>query len=119
MDGTLLSFILALLTIVVAFTLFLVLRIAAHVSAQEYLRLPAALPVGSRLPDLSGRRLRDGEPLSGEFLTGQAAVLLFLSPDCKDCRLRISELTDIYEAISRSGVALWVVSSRSKNAPGL
>jgi hypothetical protein len=88
MDGTLPGLILALLTLVVAFMVFLVLRIAAVVSAQEYLRSPAALPAGSRLPDFSGHRLTDGERLSADFLRGQAAV--------------------------RSGVRLWVVSARSR-----
>lgn len=114
MDGTLPGLIVALLTLVVAFMVFLVLRIAAIVSAQEYLRSPAALPVGSRLPDFSGRRLSDGERLSADFLQGQAAVLLFLSPDCDDCRQRVAELADLYEAIVRSGVRLWVVSARSR-----
>lgn len=114
MDGTLLSFLVALLSIVVAFLLFLVLRIAAVVNAQDYLRSPTALPAGSRLPDLAGYRLRDGERLSGDFLSGQAAVLLFLSPDCDDCRRRIDELADLYEGIRHSGVQLWVVSARSK-----
>jgi hypothetical protein len=114
MDGTLPGLIVALLTFVVAFTLFLVVRIAAVVSAQEYLRSPAALPVGSRLPDFSGHRLSDGERLSADFLQGRAAVLLFLSPDCDDCRQRITELADLYEAIIRSGVRLWIVSARSR-----
>jgi hypothetical protein len=114
MDGTLPGLILALLTLVVAFMVFLVLRIAAVVSAQEYLRSPAALPAGSRLPDFSGHRLTDGERLSADFLRGQAAVLLFLSPDCDDCRYRVAELADLYEGIVRSGVRLWVVSARSR-----
>ncbi len=114
MDGTLPGLIVALLTLVVAFTLFLVLRLAAVVSAQDYLRSPAALPVGSWLPDFSGYRLSDGERLSGEFLQGQASVLLFLSPECGDCRLRVAELAQLYEAIVRSGVRLWVVSARSR-----
>ncbi len=114
MDGTLPGLIVALLTLVVAFMVLLVLRIAAVISAQEYLRSPAALPVGSRLPDFSGHRLSDGERLSADFLRGQAAVLLFLAPECDDCRQRVAELADLYEAIVRSGVRLWVVSARSR-----
>lgn len=114
MDGTLPGLVVALLSLVVAFMVFLVLRLAAVVSAQDYLRSPAALPVGSRLPDFSGHRLSDGERLSGEFLRGQASVLLFLSPECDDCRLRVAELAELYEAIVRSGVQLWVVSARSR-----
>jgi hypothetical protein len=114
MDVSLLSFIVALLAAVVAFLLVLVLRLAAIVSAQEYLRSPMTLPIGSALPDVAGRRLHDGVALTGDFLSGQATVLLFLSPDCDDCRRRIIELSDLYDAIGRSGVQLWVVSSRSK-----
>jgi len=114
MDGTLQALILALLTLAVAFTLFLVLRIAAVISAQEYLRSPAALPAGSRLPDFSGRRLRDGERVSAHMLRGQSAVLLFLSPECGDCRQRVAELSQMYADIVRSGVQLWIVSARSR-----
>ncbi|WP_313920320.1 redoxin domain-containing protein [Tahibacter sp.] len=114
MEGTLPGLVVALLTLVVAFMLFLVLRLAAVVSAQEYLRSPAALPVGSLLPEFSGQRLSNGERLSGEFLRGQASVLLFLSPECGDCRLRVAELSELYEAIVRSGVRLWVISARSR-----
>lgn len=113
MDGTLLSFAVAVLTLVVAAMLFFLLRIAAVVSAQDYLRSPTALAAGSRLPDIAGRRLRDGKLLRGNFLSGQAAVLLFLSPDCADCKLRVGELAEIYGDIRRSGVQLWVVSARS------
>jgi hypothetical protein len=113
MDGTPLGLVVALLTLVVAFTLFLVLRIAAIVSAQEYLRSPMTLPEGSTLPALSGRRLSDGARLSGDFLGGQSTVLLFLSPECGDCARRVAELAGLYDAIRRSGVGLWVVSARS------
>lgn len=114
MDDTLLGLAVAVLTLVVAAMLFLLLRLAAVVNAQDYLRSPAALPAGSRLPEVSGRRLRDGALLSGNFLAGQAAVLLFLSPDCADCRRRVDELAGIYEDIHHSGVQLWVVSARSR-----
>lgn len=114
MDDTLLSLAVAVLTLVVAAMLFCLLRIAAILNAQDYLRSPAALPVCSRLPEISGRRLRDGEFLSGNFLAGQAAVLLFLSPDCADCRRRVDELAGIYEDIQHSGVQLWVISARSR-----
>lgn len=113
MDGNVLGFVVAALAVVVAFLLFLVLRIASVVGAQEYLRSPTALPVGSSLPDFAARRLRDGRSLDGNFLAGQSAALLFLSPDCGDCRQRVAELTGMYDAIRDSGVVLWIVSSRS------
>lgn len=114
MDASLLGFVVALLAAVVAFLLVLVLRLVAVASAQEYLRTPMALPEGSPLPEFSGRRLTDGGLLSGDFLSGQAVVLLFFSPECDDCKQRIAELSALYDAIRRSGVQLWVVSSRSK-----
>ncbi|HSX59825.1 MAG TPA: redoxin domain-containing protein [Tahibacter sp.] len=113
-EPSLMSFVVAVLAVVVAFVLFLVLRLAAVVSAQAYLRSPTAVPAGSTLPAFSGRRLRDGARLSGDFLSGQAAVLVFLSPDCEDCRRRIAELATLYDAIRRSGVGFFVVSARSK-----
>jgi hypothetical protein len=114
MDSSLHTLTLALLSLAVAFTVFLVLRIAAVISAQEYLRSPAALPAGSRLPDFSGQRLRGGETVSADSLRGQSAVLLFLSPECGDCRQRIEELSPMYADIVCSGVQLWIVSARSR-----
>lgn len=112
MDGTL-GFVVAALTLVVSFVLFLVLRVAAVLVAQDYLRSPTTLPVGSTLPAFSGRRLRDGARVTHDDLAGQAAVLLFFSPECGDCRKRVAELSALYAGIRRSGVGLWVVSARS------
>lgn len=114
MDAASLTFVVAVLALVVALLTFVVLRLAAIVSAQEYLRSPTALPAGSRLPNFSGLYAATGEHFASDGLAGQASVLLFLSPDCGDCRQRVEELNALYPALQRSGVQLCVISTRSR-----
>ncbi|UXI66234.1 peroxiredoxin family protein [Tahibacter amnicola] len=108
------EFVVAILTVVVAFLVFLVLRLAAVIAAQEYLRSPTRLPEGTSLPSFSGRWLSNGRAVSSSALAGQSAVLLFLSPECDDCRMRVRQLTQLYPAIRNAGVALWIVSANSR-----
>lgn len=113
MDASPLTVAVAVLALVVCVLAFLVLRIASIVGAQEYLRSPTALPAGGRLPVFSGRLAVDGQGFSSDHLSGQSTVLLFLSPDCGDCRQRLVELDALYPALRASGVQLYLISTRS------
>lgn len=110
MDNTLLSLLLIALTVIVAFTLFLTLRLTMIVVANEQQRAPLALPADSPLPAFTGRTL-SGERLSALALTGQPAVLVFLAPQCKDCQARVGEIVSMYPAMQRAGVALWLIGT--------
>lgn len=106
--------VIALLAASVAFNLLLTLRLVRIVGRSEALKLPFALPAGQALPAFSGRTLIDGRRVRAQYLDGQAAVLLFFAPECKDCQARVAELTTMYPAMRRAGVGLWVVASISK-----
>lgn len=114
MDTSLIGLVVAVLTLVVAFNLFLTLRMAAIVGTREYMRSPSAVPIGTILPRFTGRKLVDGRRLSADDMAGQAAVFVFLSPECSECRVRVQEIAEMYTSIRCAGIALWVVGSHSK-----
>ncbi len=106
--------ILALLTVSVAFNLFLTLRLARIVGSNEHLKSPMTLPIGSTLPTFMGRTLGDDRPVLASEFEGQASVLLFFAPECKDCQARVAEVSAMYGAMRRAGVGIWVIASISK-----
>lgn len=113
MDNAVLSMMVAALTVVVAFTLLLTLRLTAIVAINAHSRAPLALPAGTMLPAFTGRT-QSGARLSAQALTGQPAVLVFLAPQCKDCQARVGEIAAMYSAMQEAGVALWVIGTAPK-----
>lgn len=113
MNGSVIGLLIVLLTLAVAFNLFLTLRMARIVGHHEYLRSPIALPAGTPLPAFKANALADGRRVRAEALDGQPAVLVFLSPGCGDCKARVGEIARMYPAMRQAGVALWVIGPRS------
>jgi hypothetical protein len=109
-------FALLALSVSVALNFLLTLRLAAIVGAREYERQPMALPVGSVLPQFSARRLRDGRMIASNTLQGAAAVLVFLSPQCGDCRIRRGEIAQMRAAMRNAGVTLWVFGAGTRRS---
>ena len=114
MESSLIGLLVTILTVVVAFNLYLTLRLTAIVAASEFERLPLTLPVGQGLPDFTGRVFRDGRRLSRDDLLGQAVVLVFLSPGCSDCQARLPELIEILPATEHHGVPMWIIVTGSR-----
>jgi peroxiredoxin len=112
-DGAI-GVVLALLAVSVAVNLFLTLRLTRIVGNNEYLKLPMTLPTGQPLPMFEGRALSDGRRVRSAEFAGQASVLLFFSPECKDCQARVAEISAMYAAMQRAGVGVWVLSTISK-----
>lgn len=108
------AFVLCVLSVSVALNFLLTLRLAVIVGAREYERMPMALPVGSPLPQFSAKRLRDGRRIGSDTLHGTAAVLVFLSPGCGDCRIRRGEIAAMRDAMRSAGVTLWVFGAGNK-----
>jgi peroxiredoxin len=108
------SLVLALLALSVAFNLFLTLRLTRIVGNNEYLKLPMTLPTGQPLPMFEGRALSDGRRVRSADFEGHASVLLFFSPECKDCQARVAEISAMYAAMRRAGLGVWVLSTISK-----
>lgn len=65
------------------------------------------VPLGQAVPAFEGRA-SDRLVTSAE-LTGQAAVLLFLSSGCPKCHRTLPELLQMLPAIRTAGVALWIL----------
>lgn len=114
LSPALLVVVLAVLVALVLFNLLLTLRLAAIVQQREYDRLPLAFSVGAPLPAFTARRQLDGAAMSSAALSGSAAVLVFLSPACGDCRRRRVELIELHPAIVASGVGLWVFGAGAR-----
>lgn len=112
-DGTL-GVILAILAISVAFNLFLTLRLTRIVGDNEYLKAPTTLPIGQPLPAFSGRTLSDGRRVHSRDFLGQASVLLFFAPECKDCQARVKEISAMYPAMRAAEVGIRVIAAISK-----
>lgn len=106
--------VLVVLVALVMLNLLLTLRLAGIVQRREYDRLPLAFPVGAPLPEFTARRLCDGAVLSSASLSGAAAVLVFLSPACGDCRRRRLELIELHPAIAASGIGLWLFGAGAR-----
>lgn len=106
--------VLAVLVGLVLLNLLLTLRLAAILQQREYDRLPLAFPVGMPLPDFAARRMRDGATVRSATLSGAAAVLVFLSPACGDCRRRRVELIELHPAIVAAGIGLWVFGAGAR-----
>lgn len=110
-DSTLLAALVAALAVLLAFNLFLSLRLTRMVNALAHVRLPDTVPIGEPLPGFHARRLVDGRRLRRDaLLGGEAAVLVFLSPGCKACLQRQPELDRMRPLMEAAGVALWVVA---------
>ncbi|MBL8261280.1 MAG: redoxin domain-containing protein [Xanthomonadaceae bacterium] len=110
LDSTLLGTLVIALTALVAFNLFLSLRLTRLVNALAQARLPDTVPIGAPLPRFQGTLL-DGRSIgAGAFPDGQAAVLVFLSAGCQACQQRLPELARMLPLMEESGVALWVVA---------
>lgn len=114
LSPALLVVVLVVLVALVLFNLLLTLRLAAIVQQREYDRLPLAFPVGAPLPVFTARRQQDGVTVPSTALSGAAAVLVFLSPACSDCRQRRLELIELHPAIVASGVGLWVFGAGAR-----
>lgn len=106
--------VLAVLVVLVVLNLLLTLRLAGIVQQREYDRLPLAFPIGAPLPEFTARRQGDGAVLSSASLSGAAAVLVFLSPACGDCRRRRLELIELHPAIAASGIGLWLFGAGAR-----
>jgi hypothetical protein len=109
MEINLTSLVLVALIFVVAFNLFLTLRMASIVGKDADRRVPLSLPVGETLPTFEARTLIGSRHLSIDDMAGQATVLAFLSPMCKDCQARAGELAQMQDAMRRADVALWII----------
>lgn len=111
LDSTLLGALVIALTALVAFNLFLSLRLTRLVNALAQARLPDTVPIGAPLPRFQGRTLLDGRSIAaGTFADGQAAVLVFLSAGCQACQQRLPEIARMLPLMEEAGVALWVVA---------
>lgn len=115
-DATLLSVLVVVLSVLVAFNLFLSLHLTKLVGALAHARLPNTVPIGAPLPGFRARALDDGRRLDADtLLADRAAVLVFLSPGCKSCLQRIPELRRMLPLMDEAGVALWVVMTGREN----
>lgn len=67
------------------------------------------LPVGISLPDLTGKRLQDGQAQA--FIhCQQAVVLLFLASACPKCQQKLAEIEALRSAAQHAGVQLFLLS---------
>jgi hypothetical protein len=112
-DPTLLALLVAALSALLAFNLFLSLRLIRIVNMLARARLPDTVPIGDLLPGFHARALADadGRRIRSDALLGdEAAVLVFLSPGCKACLARQPELDRMRPLMDAAGVALWVIA---------
>lgn len=110
-DPILLGALLVALAALLAFNLFLSLRLTRLVNALAQARLPDTVPIGAPLPGFHARTLQDGHRVAAETLLGdQAVVLVFLSPGCQACLQRLPELVRMQPRMEEAGVALWVIA---------
>jgi Redoxin len=114
MDPQFVAVVLFVLTISVALNFLLTLRLAAIVSEREYERLPLAMPAGTPLPAFSAIRTRDRLKMTSDTLRGSAAIIVFMSPGCGECRARLVELAAMHAAIARAGVTLWMIATGNR-----
>ena len=111
-DPTLLAMLVVALSVLLAFNLFLSLRLARLVNALAQARLPDSVPIGAPLPGFHARTLQEGRRVSVDrLLDDQAAVLVFLSPSCQACLQRLPELVRMQPRMEEAGVALWVIAN--------
>ena len=104
-DEPLLYIVLLTLTLATALNLFLTLRVAAIVRPEPPL---LTLPIGQAAAPFAGRSA-DGRLISSDDLSGQPAVLVFLSSACPACRETAAELIGLLPAMRDAGVGLWIV----------
>lgn len=88
-------------------------RAASAPAADAALGMPLGIPVGARLgqavPAFEGRAQTSDRRVTAAELTGQAAVLLFLSSGCPKCHQTLPGLLQMLPAIRAAGVALWIL----------
>jgi hypothetical protein len=108
MDPPLVEIVLLVVSVAVAFNLFLTLRLVTIVGAGK-LPAPFSVVIGEPLPGFHGKAFSDGRPMNSADLIGQAAVIVFLSSGCHKCLARIPELREINPAMQRAGIPLWII----------
>lgn len=110
-DPALLGVLVIALAVLLAFNLFLSLRLTRLVNALAQARLPETVPIGAPLPAFHARTLQEGRRVVAEtLLDDQAAVLVFLNPGCQACLQRLPELVRMQPRMEDAGVALWVIT---------
>ena len=115
LDPILISGLVVVLTLAVAFNFFLCLRMSKLVTQLAFARLPDSVPVGEALPNFHGRSVLDGRRISAsEILAEEAAVLVFLSRGCDKCRQRLPELERMLPLMQEAKVSLWVIGTGQK-----
>lgn len=116
LDPILVSGLVVLLILVVAFNVLLSFRTAKLVTKLAFASLPDHVPIGEVLPDFQARAVLSGRRLSAvEILSEQATVLVFLSPGCEKCRQKLPELERMLPLMREAGVSLWVIAAGPKH----
>ncbi len=115
LDPILISGLVVVLTLAVAFNFFLYLRMSKLVIQLVFASLPDSVPVGEALPDFNARSVLDGRRISAsEILAEEATVLVFLSRGCEKCRQRLPELERMLPLMQEAKVSLWVIGTGQK-----
>ena len=110
MDNTLLITILTVLALSVA--LNLKLTFALQKSLRNLISegaLPFALPIGEKVPTVTGKRLSDKQVLTLPSET-EASVFLFLSSTCPKCKSKFPEIENFLPLLADASLNLWLVS---------
>lgn len=111
LNGMLLLFLLALVSLNFVLTIRLVRRTQKNTEQDA---LPFTATLDAPMPTFSGKRLADNSPVSSEDMRGTASVLVFLSSVCGDCRKLAPELVTLLPEMQAAGVALVVVGLESE-----
>ena len=107
MDADLLVLVLVVVTLAAALNLWLTFRLAARI---RELTAPAfTVPLGEPVPAFEGTAPAQSRVIRSSDLAGRSTVLVFLSPGCKACAGRISELIELLPGAEQLGVILWIV----------
>ncbi len=115
LDPILVSGLVVMLIVVVAFNVFLSLRTSKIVTKLAFASLPDHVPIGEAIPDFQALAVLNGRRLStAEIFSEQAAVLVFLAPGCEKCRQKLPELERMLPLMREAGVSLWVIGAGSK-----
>ena len=115
LDPILISGLVVVLTLALAFNFFLYLRMSKLVTQLVFARLPDSVPIGETLPDFHGCLVMDGRRISAaDMLAEEATVLVFLSRGCEKCRQRLPELERMLPLMQEAKVSLWVIGTGQK-----
>jgi len=114
MDNTLIVIILVVLSFSLAMNLLLTMRLHAILRAELALRRPAAsVQIGAPIQEFHGKALVGGRWVTSKEMRGQAAVLVFLSAGCPQCKRALPELLRVSPGARRIGLPLWIVGNES------